>query len=104
MIARVWKSAVRAEDVEAYSRYVEETGLSVYRQTPGNRGAWILTRDLGDRTEFITLSFWDDLDVIAAFGGDDIDRAVYYPEDDRYLLERLDTVEHFEMQGDGMTS
>ena len=46
----------------------------------------MLRRDAGDRTEFITLSLWDSLDAIRAFAGDDIEAAVLYPEDARYLL------------------
>jgi hypothetical protein len=62
MIARLWSGAAW------------RTG-----ETPGNRGAWILRRDQGDRTEFITMSFWDSVDAIRAFAGDDIDAAVLYP-------------------------
>jgi hypothetical protein len=32
-----------------------------------------------------------------AFAGDDIDRAVFYPEDDRYLIAKEDTVRHYEV-------
>jgi heme-degrading monooxygenase HmoA len=40
------------------------------RADPGNRGAWMLRRDQGDRTEFLTLSLWDSVDAIRAFAGD----------------------------------
>ena len=59
MIARIWRGATRREDRAAYADYVARTGLTGYRSTPGNRGAYILQRDVGDRTEIITLSFWD---------------------------------------------
>ena len=32
-----------------------------------------------------------------AFAGDDVEQAVYYPEDDRFLVERETTVTHFEL-------
>lgn len=32
-----------------------------------------------------------------AFAGTDIEKAHYYPEDDRFLLEKEDTVQHFEV-------
>jgi heme-degrading monooxygenase HmoA len=50
---------------------------------------------MGELTEIITLSFWDSLDAIKGFAGDDIERAVFYPEDDRYLVERDLRVTHF---------
>ena len=97
MIARTWRGVVRREDAEAYAAYIDETGLREYRDTPGNRGAWMLRRDEGDRTEFVTLSFWDTRAAIAGFAGEDIERAVFYPEDDRYLVEREETVRHYEI-------
>jgi heme-degrading monooxygenase HmoA len=57
----------------------------------------MLRRDDDDRTEFITFTLWDSSDAIRAFAGDDIEKAVYYPEDDRYLTERRPTVEHYEV-------
>ena len=57
----------------------------------------MLRRDDGDRTEFLTFSLWESLDAIRAFAGDDIETAVYYPEDDRFLIERDSTVKHYEV-------
>lgn len=95
MIARIWRGATTRADAPAYAQYVAGTGLVEYRATPGNRGAYILQRDVGELTEIMTLSFWDSLDAIKGFAGDDIERAVFYPEDDRYLVERDLRVTHF---------
>lgn len=98
MIARIWRGWVRTEDRAAYVEYIERTGMAEYRGTPGNQGAWMLARDLGDgRTEIVTLSFWASRDAIRGFAGDDIERAVFYPEDERYLVDRETTVTHFEV-------
>lgn len=88
---------MRREDGEAYAAYIGETGLAGYRETPGNRGAWMLRRDEGERTEFVMFTLWDSLDAIRAFAGDDVEAAVYYPEDDRYLVEREPRVKHYEV-------
>ena len=101
MIARIWKGTVRRDDGDEYARYVNDTGLSAYAETAGNRGAWMLRRDVGDRTEFLTFSLWDSVEAIKAFAGDDIETSVYYPEDERYLIERDATVRHYEVVDDG---
>jgi len=88
---------VRREDADAYADYIANTGIAEYRSTPGNQGAWMLRRDDGDRSEIITFSLWDSPDSIRAFAGDDIDQAVFYPEDDRFLIERDRTVRHYEV-------
>jgi hypothetical protein len=57
----------------------------------------MLRRDHGERTEFMTFSLWDSVEAIRRFAGDDIDTAVYYPEDERYLIERDATVSHYDV-------
>jgi heme-degrading monooxygenase HmoA len=57
----------------------------------------MLRRDDGDRTEFITLSLWDSVDAIKAFAGEDIEAAVLYPEDERYLIDGESSVTHYEV-------
>jgi heme-degrading monooxygenase HmoA len=95
MIVRIWRGWTRPEDTDAYAEYILGTGIVEYEATPGNQGAYIGSRPDGDRTEFLTISLWDSRDSIVAFAGDDIDRAVFYPEDDRYLIDRETTVKHF---------
>lgn len=99
-ILREWRGVIRKADRDVYVDYIKGTGLDDYRATPGNRGAAIAVRDLdSERTEVITLSWWDSLDSIRAFAGDDIELARYYPMDDQYLLERPRTVQHYECFG-----
>ena len=95
MVARIWRGAVRSEDGDAYAEYMRATGLSAYLRTAGNRGAWMLRRDDGDRTEFVMFTLWDSLDAVKAFAGEDHEVAVFYPEDDRFLIERDETATHY---------
>jgi heme-degrading monooxygenase HmoA len=95
MIARMWRGWVATDHAAEYAEYVRKNGLAEYRQTPGNLTAQLWTRDLGDgRTEVTTVSWWDDLDAVKAFAGDDITQAVFYPEDDKFLVDRETTVSH----------
>ncbi|HEX5473948.1 MAG TPA: hypothetical protein VFX12_04725 [Vicinamibacterales bacterium] len=103
MIARVWRGWTTSENAAAYAEYVSRTGLAAYRATPGNRGAWILQRDLGGRAEIVTLSLWDSLDAVAQFAGHDITKAVFYPEDDQYLVDRELIVAHYHVIDAGTT-
>ena len=95
MIARIWKGAVRGADGDAYAAYIRETGVAGYEATPGNRGVWMLRRDVGELTEFVMFTLWESLDAVKAFAGDDYEQAVFYPEDDRYLVERDLTSSHY---------
>jgi|SRR4051812_14073494 heme-degrading monooxygenase HmoA len=95
MIARSWHGRVPRAKAAAYEAYLRKTGLSDYRQVAGNRGVYLLRRDEGDITHFTTLTFWDSVETIQAFAGQDYERARYYPEDDDYLLEREPFVTHY---------
>ncbi len=97
MIARTWRGVTATSDADSYVSYLEATGISEYRATPGNLGAMVLRRSLGETTEFVTFSLWESLDAVRAFAGDDPERAVFYPEDDRYLVARDLTVDHYEV-------
>ena len=97
MIARTWKGTVRREDADDYAQYLRETGVAGYRSTPGNQGVWMLRRDAGAGTEYVMLTFWDDLDAVKAFAGEDYTTAVFYPADDRYLIDRDVTCDHYEV-------
>lgn len=97
MIARMWHGRVPRAKAAAYEEYLRATGLADYGATPGNLGVHLLRRDEGDVTHFTTLTFWESLDAIRAFAGDDYQRARYYPEDDEYLLEREPHVVHHQV-------
>jgi heme-degrading monooxygenase HmoA len=96
MIARIWRGVVQLDNADAYAGYIRDTGFTEYAETSRKRGAWMLRRDQGDKTEFITLSLWDSLDAIRAFAGDDIEAAILYPEDARYLIGES-TVTHYQV-------
>ena len=97
MIARIWRGAVRQDDGDAYAEYMQQTGVAEYERTPGNRGVWMLRRDVDDRTEFVMFTLWDSLDAVKAFAGEQYEHAVFYPEDDRFLVDRDLTSTHFEV-------
>jgi heme-degrading monooxygenase HmoA len=97
MIARVWRGATRADDAEAYLEYLGHTGHAEYGRVPGHQRTITLRRVAGDRAEFVLITLWDSPAAIRRFAGSDIERAVFYPEDDRYLVEREDRVTHFDV-------
>lgn len=101
MIARIWHGRVRRADRERYHQFLLRTGLADYGATPGNLGVHLLLRDEGDVTEVITLTFWDSLDAVRSFAGEDVLRARYYPDDDQYLLEKEEFVTHWDVAAPG---
>ncbi|HKH27976.1 MAG TPA: hypothetical protein VKA61_06515 [Sphingomicrobium sp.] len=97
MIARRWHGRVPAVKAEEYLRLMEQVGLPDYRSTEGNRGAWCLHRREGDVVQVEMFTFWDDLEAISRFAGDDLTKAKYYDFDPDFLLELEPEVTHFEV-------
>ena len=69
----------------------------IVRQLATRARGFLVRRIEGDTAHFITLSFWESLDVIVAFAGHNPEVAKYYPEDQKYLLELEPTVTHYEL-------
>lgn len=97
MIARTWRGATRAKDSTAYLGYLHRTGLTEYRKTKGNRGVLALRHIVNDRAEFLLVSLWESEESIRLFAGENIEKAVFYPEDERFLIERDGQVTHYEV-------
>lgn len=95
MIARIWRGCVRAEDADAYERYMREVALPGYRDVAGNRGGYMLRRSVGELEEFCMVTVWESMAAIRAFAGNDPEVAVFYPEDERFLVTRDDRVAHY---------
>lgn len=96
-LVRIWGGATTARDADAYLAYLERTGFAEYRATPGNRGVLALRRIVDGRAELLLLSAWESEAAIRAFAGQDMDQAVFYPEDDRFLVARDETVRHYDV-------
>ncbi|HEY77397.1 MAG TPA: antibiotic biosynthesis monooxygenase [Thermoflexia bacterium] len=99
MIARIWHGRVPTSKAEAYRRFLNERAIPDYQSVEGNLAVYILERREGDVTHFITLTFWESLESIRGFAGDDIETAKYYEEDKDFLLEFEPNVVHYEVVG-----
>ncbi len=99
MIVRMWHGRVLTEKAQAYREFTNARAIPDYRSVAGNISVHILERTEGDITHFITLTFWEDLESIKSFAGEDVEVAKYYPEDKDYLLEFEPKVVHYEVVG-----
>ncbi len=96
IITRIWHGVTAAEHADEYLEYLERTGVADYKKTEGNYGVEILRRIDGDKCHFWTVTKWDTFESIKKFAGEDYERARYYSEDEKYLLEFEPNVIHCE--------
>ena len=97
MIARIWHGKTAAGQLEAYTELMHSLAVPDYRATEGFRGLVFLRRVEGDEAHFDLITYWENMEAIRNFAGDDVEKAKYYPEDKEFLLEFEEKVRHFEV-------
>jgi antibiotic biosynthesis monooxygenase (ABM) superfamily enzyme len=100
MISRIWHGWTTSEKADAYENLLRsEIFLGIQaRQIAGYRGITLLRRDHGHKVEFITIMWFDSLDAVRAFAGEDYEVAVV-PLNARALLARFDErSQHYEVR------
>jgi heme-degrading monooxygenase HmoA len=96
MIARIWHGATPICKGDEYLKLMREVAIPDYRSAPGNKGAYVLWRTEGDKAHFLTLTFWESLEAIRTFAGDDVQKAKYYDFDVDFLVELEPSSAHYE--------
>lgn len=91
MICRIWHGWTRPENAAAYEGLLRTEVFAAFarRAIAGYRGIQLLRRELGDEVEFVTLMWFDSLDAVRAFAGEDYEAAVVPPAA-RALLSRFE--------------
>jgi heme-degrading monooxygenase HmoA len=90
VIARIWHGWSRGDKADAYERLVSEEILPGIHRIDGFVGYELLRADLADgESEFVTVTYFESLDAVRAFAGEDYEAAVVPPEA-RELLTRFD--------------
>ena len=97
MIARIWMGRTKAQDLEAYTDFLKARAIPDYRGTEGFVKLSFLRRSDEEFAYFQLVTYWENLEVIKRFAGEDVDLAKYYPEDEGFLLEFPKRVTHFEV-------
>jgi heme-degrading monooxygenase HmoA len=94
-VARMWRGEVPLARADEYEAYLNAEGLGKLRTIRGNRGVQMFRRTIGDREEFVVISYWPDEDTIRAYAGDDVLRARLMPRDPEFLIEPDTHVRHY---------
>ncbi len=100
MISRMWHGWTTPENADPYEALLKKEIFSSIqdRRIAGYRGIHLFRRDLGTDVEFITVMWFDSLDAVRAFAGDDYELADV-PAKARTLLSRFDArSQHYEVR------
>jgi heme-degrading monooxygenase HmoA len=99
-VARMWRGEVPLARAEEYQSYLNAEGLAKLRAIPHNLGVQLFRRTVGDREEFVVISYWPNEDAIRAYAGDDVLRVHLLPRDPEFLLDPDTHVRHYRIVQD----
>lgn len=97
MIARIWHGKTTTDKFNAYTEFLKKVAVPDYSKTKGFISLTFLKRVENNEGHFTLITYWENLEVIKRFAGDDFEKAKYYPEDDTFLLEFEEKVLHYEV-------
>jgi heme-degrading monooxygenase HmoA len=97
MIARMWRGSAIRERADDYVKHLQKFVVPELCQIDGFRGIYLLRRNSSDDVEFLVLTFWESMEAIHKFAGENPEVAVVAPAA-RVLFREYDAeVKHFEI-------
>ena len=99
MIARTWRGwTASSADADAYEVHFRSAVLPALERLDGFMGAQLLRREAATETELIAMTFFESIQAVRGFAGEDYERAVVEPEAQRVLSRFDQHVMHYELR------
>jgi len=99
MISRIWHGYTTPENADEYETLLKgEIIVGIKdREIPGFREIQVFRREIDGEMEFVTVMWFDSIDAVRAFAGEDYE-AAYVPEKAREILSHFDErSQHYEV-------
>lgn len=98
MIARHWRGWTTPANADAYENFLKHHLFPGLGAIEGHRGVQLFRRDLPAESEFVVINFFDSLEAVKRFAGENYTVAVFEPEA-KVLLSRIETeAQHYEVR------
>lgn len=86
MIVRTWHGCVPIASGDAFAVHLQATGVQHSQSISGNAGAFVRRETQGEWEHFFLATYWNNLDAVIAFAGEDYHVAVTYADDEHFHL------------------
>jgi hypothetical protein len=90
-IVRIWRGCTRPECADEYETYNYEVGIKPLIEKALGVQTW--REDRPDCTEFVTVSYWENVESMAVFTGGDPTQIHHLPRDPEFLIELPSSVQ-----------
>ena len=98
MIARAWKGWTTPQNADAYEKLLREHVVPGLRRIKGHTSACVLRQDKTEETEFLVVNFFESLEAVRAFAGDDYATPIFEPEARKLLAKVEPKAEHYDVR------
>jgi antibiotic biosynthesis monooxygenase (ABM) superfamily enzyme len=102
MISRIWHGWTHPANADIYETLLKSeifTGIQ-NREIPGYHGIQLLRRQAGEEVEFVTIMWFDSIEAVRIFAGEDYEAAVV-PASARKVLAHFDSrSQHYEVKAE----
>lgn len=100
MISRIWHGYTTPENADTYETLLKDEIIVAIkdRDIPGFREIQVLRRELGNEVEFVTVMWFDSLEAVRAFAGEDYEAAVVPAKAREVLLRFDDRSQHYDVR------
>jgi heme-degrading monooxygenase HmoA len=90
-IARIWRGRVKAARADEYAEYLYEAGIKPLAEKA--LGVEMLREDRPQVSEFVTISYWENVEAMSRFAGKDPRRVRHLERDPEFLIELPEKVQ-----------
>jgi hypothetical protein len=90
-IARIWRGRTSQARADEYESYNYEAGIKPLIKIA--LGVQTFRKDSADEAEFMTISYWKDVEAMAEFTGSDPQEIHHLERDEEFLIELPKSVE-----------
>jgi heme-degrading monooxygenase HmoA len=100
MVARIWHGFTAIENADAYEKFLKTEFMPAVekKKIPGYRKFQLLRKEEPDGIAFITIMWFDSLEQIKAFAGENYEKAVIHPAALALLKSHDSHAQHFELR------
>jgi hypothetical protein len=84
-IARIWRGRVKAARADEYADYIYEHGIRPLEEKA--LAVELLREDRVGESEFVTISYWENVEAMSRFAGKDPRRIHHLERDAEFLIE-----------------
>lgn len=90
-IARIWRGRTKRERADAYAAYLYEHGIKPLEKKA--LAVQQMREDRATESEFVTISYWENVEAMSRFAGKDPRRIHHLERDVEFLIELPEAVQ-----------